>query len=149
WKAWMAQKNIPWPQLDSGELALDDDTFREMSRSYPAVALIRELRYALSKLRLSDLTVGRDHRNRTLLSAFQSKTGRNQPSNTAFIFGPAVWLRGLIKPEPGRAIAYVDWAQQEFGIAAALSSDNAMQAAYQSGDPYLAFAKQAGHIPPG
>jgi DNA polymerase I len=27
---------------------------------------------------------------------------------------------------------------------AALSGDPAMQAAYQSGDPYLAFAKQAG-----
>ncbi len=37
--------------------------------------------------------------------------------------------------------------QQEFGIAAALSGDTAMQAAYRSGDPYLAFAKQAGAIP--
>jgi DNA polymerase I len=56
-------------------------------------------------------------------------------------------LRGLIKPPPGYAIAYVDWSQQEFGIAAALSGDPAMQAAYQSGDCYLAFAKQAGAVP--
>jgi DNA polymerase-1 len=39
------------------------------------------------------------------------------------------------------------WSQQEFGIAAALSGDAAMQAAYRSGDPYLAFAKQAGAVP--
>jgi DNA polymerase I-like protein with 3'-5' exonuclease and polymerase domains len=58
-----------------------------------------------------------------------------------------VWLRGLIKPPPGHAVAYVDWSQQEFGIAAALSGDPAMQAAYRSGDPYLAFAKQAHAIP--
>jgi DNA polymerase I len=58
-----------------------------------------------------------------------------------------VWLRGLIKPPPGYAVAYVDWAQQEFGIAAALSGDHNMQTAYQSGDPYLAFAKQAGVLP--
>ena len=32
-------------------------------------------------------------------------------------------------------------------IAAALSGDAAMQAAYRSGDPYLAFAKQAGAVP--
>src|SRR5262249_48012560 len=64
-----------------------------------------------------------------------------------FIFGPSVWLRGLIKPPPGSAIAYIDWKQQEFGIAAALSGDQAMLAAYQSGDPYLAFAKQAGAVP--
>jgi DNA polymerase I len=53
----------------------------------------------------------------------------------------------LIKPPPGFGMAYVDWAQQEFGIAAALSGDPAMMAAYRSGDPYLAFAKQAGAAP--
>jgi DNA polymerase I-like protein with 3'-5' exonuclease and polymerase domains len=58
-----------------------------------------------------------------------------------------VWLRGLIKPPPGHAIAYVDWSQQEIGIAAALSGDRALQAAYQSGDCYLAFAKQAAAVP--
>jgi DNA polymerase I-like protein with 3'-5' exonuclease and polymerase domains len=41
----------------------------------------------------------------------------------------------------------VDWSQQEFGIAAALSGDEAMKVAYRSGDPYLAFAKQAGAVP--
>jgi DNA polymerase I-like protein with 3'-5' exonuclease and polymerase domains len=58
-----------------------------------------------------------------------------------------VWLRGLIKPPPGHGVAYVDWAQQEIGIAAALSGDSALQAAYESGDCYLAFAKQAGAVP--
>jgi DNA polymerase-1 len=83
-----------------------------------------------------------------MLSPFRAKTGRNQPSNSRFIFGPSTWLRGLIKPEPGRAVAYVDWSQQEFGIAASLSGDAAMMDAYQSGDPYLAFGKQAGRVPP-
>jgi DNA polymerase I-like protein with 3'-5' exonuclease and polymerase domains len=98
-------------------------------------------------MRLADLAVGSDGRNRTLLSPFRARTGRNQPSNTAFIFGPAVWLRFLIKPEAGTGLAYIDWSQQEFGIAAALSGDEAMLAAYESGDPYLAFAKQAGAVP--
>ena len=97
-----------------------------MARAYPIVAPLRELRYALSQMRLSDLAVGRDGRNRTLLSAFRARTGRNQPSNTKFIFGPSVWLRGLIQPPPGYGIAYIDWAQQEFGIAAALSRDPLM-----------------------
>jgi hypothetical protein len=114
---------------------------------YPEISPIRELRHALSQLRLADLAVGRDGRNRTLLSAFAAKTGRNAPSNSRFIFGPSVWLRGLIKPEPGRAIAYVDWSQQEFGIAAALSGDETMMAAYTSEDPYLTVGKQAGVIP--
>jgi hypothetical protein len=134
--------------LESGRLDLSDDAFREMSRAYPRVAPMRELRSALSELRLNDLAVGTDGRNRTLLSAFRSRTGRNQPSNTRFIFGPSVWLRGLIQPPPDCGAAYVDWSQQEFGIAAALSGDTAMQTAYASGDPYLMFAKQAGAVPP-
>jgi DNA polymerase-1 len=90
---------------------------------------------------------GSDGRNRTILSAFRARTGRNQPSNTKFVFGTSVWLRGLIKPPFGSGIAQIDWSQQEFGIAAALSGDANMLAAYQSDDPYLAFGKQAGLVP--
>lgn len=145
--AWLVRNNIPWPRLDSGALALDDNTFRDMSKAHPAVAPLRELRHTLGELRLNDLAVGSDGRNRCLLSAFASKTGRNQPSNSKFIFGPSCWLRALIQPVPGRAVAYIDWEQQEFGIAAALSGDGAMIDAYRSGDPYLTFAKQAGAVP--
>jgi len=145
---WLAAEWIPWPRLESGALALDDDTFRQMARTNPAVAPLRELRHSLGTMRLfSDLAVGGDGRNRCLLSPFRSITGRNQPSIARFIFGPSAWLRSLIHPEPGMAVAYVDWSQQEFGIAAALSSDPVMMDAYSSGDPYLAFAKQAGAVP--
>jgi DNA polymerase I len=114
---------------------------------HPEVAPIRELRHALGQLRLNSLAVGPDGRNRVLLSAFQARTGRNQPSNSQFIFGPACWLRPLIRPEPGKAIAYVDWSAQEIGIAAALSGDVEMQHAYSSGDPYLWLAKSGGYAP--
>lgn len=145
--AWLGRTGIPWPRLASGRLDLSDDAFRQGARAHLAVAPLRELRAALSEMRLSDLAVGRDGRNRTILSAFRARSGRNQPSNTRFIFGPSVWLRGLIQPPPGHGIAYIDWAQQEFGIAAALSGDASMLDAYCSGDPYLAFAKQAGAAP--
>ena len=144
---WLACQNIPWPQLPSGNLALDDATFKAMAQSYPILAPLRELRVTLSQMRLAELAVGADGRNRCLLSAFRARTGRNQPSNTRFVFGTAVWLRGLIKPRAGHGIAYIDLSQQEFGIAAALSGDPLMKEAYSSGDPYLAFAIQAGAIP--
>lgn len=147
WAAWLARNGIPWPRLVSGGLALDDNTFRDMARCYPQVMPMKELRATLGKMRLGDLAVGKDGRNRCVLSAFKSKTGRNQPSNSRFIFGPAVWLRGLIQPPDNYGLAYIDWSQQEFGIAAALSGDPLMQEAYLSGDPYLAFAKQAGAVP--
>jgi DNA polymerase family A len=147
WARFLAANGIPWPTLESGQLDLGDGTFRQMGKAHAIVAPYRELRSSLSDLRLNDLAVGSDARNRTILSTFAARTGRNAPSNSKFIFGPSVWLRGLIKPPPGYGIAYVDWSQQELGIAAALSGDAAMQAAYNSGDCYLAFAKQAGAVP--
>jgi len=149
WEEYLISQEIPWPRLASGRLDLCDDTFRAMARTHAQVAPIRELRAALSTMRLASLQVGDDGRNRCLLSPYRSQTGRNQPSNSKYIFGPSVWLRGLIRPKPGWGLAYVDWSQQEFGIAAALSGDTAMLEAYRSGDPYMAFAIQAGAVPPG
>ncbi len=145
---WIARQDCPWPTLPSGALALDDDTFREMAARYPAVEPLRQVRQMLGQLRKPDLAVGTDGRNRVLLSPFGTITGRNTPSNSRFIFGLPSWMRGLIRPEPGRALAYVDWSQQEFGIGAFLSGDVAMQRAYESGDPYLEFARLAGAVAP-
>ena len=148
WQHWLAANGIPWPTTDTGQLNLDPTTpSGRWRKAHPAVSPMRELRSALSDMRLADLAVGSDGRNRTILSAFQSRTGRCQPSNTKYIFGPSVWLRGLIQPPRGWGVAYLDWCQQEHGIAAVLSGDAAMQAAYLSGDPYLEFAKQAGAVP--
>ena len=144
---WLAVRDIAWPRTATGQPALDDDTFKEMAKSHSELEPLRQLRHALGQLRLHDLAVGADGRNRTLLSAFRSATGRNQPSNTKFIFGPAVWLRSLMRPEHNHGLAYIDFSQQEFAIAASLSNDPNMLAAYESGDPYLSFAVQAGAVP--
>ena len=149
WEKYLVAHDIPWPRLESGRLDLSDNAFRQMAKAYPVVSPVRELRSSLSELRLNDLAVGQDNRNRCILSVFRARSSRNAPSNSRFIFGPSVWLRGLIKPPPGFGLAYIDWSQQEFGIAAALSGDHAMQDAYISRDPYLAFAKQAGAVPEG
>jgi hypothetical protein len=146
--AYLARNNIPWPQTQTGRLSKEDKVFKQKAVTYPQLAPLRELLFALSKLKLNDLSVGGDERNRTILSAFRARTSRTQPSNSKYIFGPSVWLRGLIKPPEGCGVCYLDYSQQEFAIAARLSGDQAMMAAYLSGDPYLEFAKQAGGVPP-
>jgi hypothetical protein len=120
-----------------------------MARVHPELNDLHELRNTLGRFRLNSLTIGADGRNRTSLFPFKSKTSRNQPSNEKFLFGPATWMRGLIKPPPGFGAAYIDYAQQEWGIAAVLSGDHKMRDAYLSSDPYLTFAKQAGAVPEG
>jgi hypothetical protein len=145
---YLALRDIEWPRTPTGNLKTDADTFRNMSKVYPELIPLKELKFTIDQLKLKTLQVGDDRRNRCLISALGARTSRNTPSNSKFVFGPAVWMRGLIKPEPDTALAYVDWSQQEFGIAAALSGDLLMQKAYLSGDPYLEFAKQAGAVPP-
>ena len=146
-KQYLIRHDIPWPHLESGALALDDETFKAMARTYPQIQPLRELRKTLAELRLNKLAVGTDGRNRCMLSCYRTKTGRNAPSNSRFVFGLPAWARGLIKPRKGRAVGYLDYEQQEFGIAAALSGDSAMMDAYRSGDAYLEFARQAGTVP--
>ena len=130
----------------AGGSILGDDTFRDMARAYPAVSPLRELRSSLSGMRLSDLAVGRDGRNRTILSAFGARTGAtSRATRSSFsaerlatwidrtatrlwhclhrLGATGVWHRGRVVPR------------------------SRMQAAYLSGDPYLAFAKQAGAAP--
>jgi DNA polymerase I len=138
---------IPWPRLPSGALALDGDTFTEMARNHPKLRTLYELRSSLSELRLTNIAAGSDQRARCMLSAFQSKTGRNQPSATKFIFGPARWIRGLIREQEGRAVAYIDWSAQEIAIAAGLSGDECLANDYATGDLYLSFAKAVGLVP--
>lgn len=145
--AYLVREGIAWPRTPAGRLSLDRDTFSDMSKTYPQLAPLKELRHALSELRLEKLAVGSDGRNRTMLSPFGARTGRNTPGSTRFIFGPSVWLRGLIRPLAGKALAYIDWSSQEVAIAAALSGDVALLESIRSGDPYLAFAVRAGLVP--
>ena len=120
-----------------------------MSLKHSEVEPIKEIRKTLNQFREVSLALDPEGRSRCFLAPFSSLTSRNQPSTSKFIFGFAKWFRFLIKPEVGKAIAYLDWSQQEFGIAAALSGDRAMIEAYRSGDPYMAFAIQAKAAPEG
>jgi hypothetical protein len=133
-----------WRRLESGALDETDQAFREMAGKYPQIEQLRELRYSLSKLRLHDLSVGRDGRNRASLWAYGTKTARNAPSAGHYIFGPAKWIRHLITPPLGRALVHRDYCQQEVRIAAVLSGDNALLQACESGDVYLGIAWQLG-----
>ena len=145
---YLDREDIAWPRLDTGRLKMDRDTFSSISKRRPQIRELHELRKTLAELRSINLSVGPDGRNRTLLSPFSSKTGRNQPSTSKFIYGAPKWVRSLIKPEEGFAVAYVDWSSQEIAIAAALSGDSRLWEAYASGDPYMTFAIQAGLAPP-
>ncbi|KIF65879.1 hypothetical protein HY68_38940 [Streptomyces sp. AcH 505] len=144
---YLRHRNRPWPRTERGRLALDIDTLDRQASIWPDLKPLYQLRRILN-VRLPDLPVGHDGRCRTSLSPFRSKTSRNQPSTTRFPFGLAKDLRCLIKPPKGYGLAYIDFSAQENCIAAGLSGDERLVAAYQGGDPYLAFGKDIGMMPP-
>jgi DNA polymerase family A len=143
---YLVEHHIPWPQLPSGQLELKEETFEDQARIDPRLRPLYELRASLGTMRLTGFEIGSDSRTRCMLSAFQSITGRNQPSSTKFVFGPARWMRGLIREKEGRALAYIDWSTQEVAIAAALSGDERLMEACRD-DPHLSFAKEVGLAP--
>lgn len=138
-----------WPRTNTGQLSTSEETFEAMSLAHPdTIAPIAKLHKLMPKVGVSKLAVGPDGRNRAALKAFGQLAGRNNPSLGEFIFGHPSPLRALITPASGWALSYIDWERQEFGIVAALSGDAQMLADYNSGDPYMAFAKRAGRVPP-
>jgi DNA polymerase I-like protein with 3'-5' exonuclease and polymerase domains len=145
-EALLNRHEIAWPRTETGQLSLEEKVFRAGCEVNPWLHPLRELRDFLGKLSLETLRIGQDGRNRAALMPFVAKTGRNAPRG--FIYAPGRWVRHLIKPEPGTALAYVDWSLQEWAIAAALSGDTEMLAVLDSGDMYLEFAKMAGWAPP-
>jgi hypothetical protein len=150
---WLDKRGLlsVWSKTAAGNVRTDKATFSDFKHLHNELPTLSALKSALSSLRLNGYNVGCDGRNRCMLSPFGSQTGRNQPSNKRFIFGGPGWIRRLIKPDKGMAIAYLDYSQQEFAIAAVLSGDKNMMDAYWGPleDPYMAFAIQAGAAPSG
>jgi DNA polymerase I len=146
WAAFIERNGLSWTRTEAGAYSEEDEVFREMEGLYPFVGPLRELRYSLSKLKLSNLRVGSDGRNRCPAWAYGTKTARNAPSATGYVFGPAKWIRMNVAPPPGRALIHRDYCQQEVRIAGLLSGDAELLAACESGDVYLGVAGQLGFL---
>ena len=143
---YLKAEGIPWPLTEDGRLSTQAKVFEDMTKSHPQLEGLRQLRHVRDKMRSVELAVGGDNRNRTVLWPYKAKSGRTQPAASQWIFSPAVFLRNLIEPREGRALAYVDYSSMEFLIAAAKSRDPLMLKFYEN-DPYLSFAKRVGAAP--
>lgn len=90
---------------------------------------------------------GNDCHVRPYFGIFGTQTGRNAAKAKTFPLAMSSWLRCIINPKPNEFIIGADFSQQEVYVAAILSQDKNLLNAYNSGDVYLAFAKQAGLVP--
>jgi hypothetical protein len=138
-----------WKLTPSGLPKLEAEYLKSLALMIPAVGELREALKSLVTLNSRDLRLlEKDGYIKPKTFAFTSKTGRNglKPKE-GYLLNLPKWLRYIIWPHPGMVFVGFDWSQQEIAIAAALSGDEKLLAAYKSGDIYLALGKMAGAIP--
>lgn len=149
----VAEGGYDWERTESGYLKLDKDYFKAQAQRYPTLEPLYQIRNLIRSLTGTDLRpLVVDGYVKPPIFTFSQKTGRNSPKpSQGFVLNLPPWLRTMIKPKTGRVFVGADWAQQEIAIAAGLSGDEALLAAYNNpeGDVYLALAKMAGVVPPG
>jgi DNA polymerase-1 len=139
---WLRNAGVTaWPRLDSGQLDLGGDAFRMMYHM-PGIEGLHALRDSLRVIQGAKLPIGRDGRNRPSLFPFGTATGRNAHAKS--LYNAHAGLRSFMVFPPDRIGVYLDWRTQEIAIAAALSGDLALQAAYRTGDVYYALARISG-----
>lgn len=139
---WLVSTGVQtWPRLESGALQIDSDAFRLMYH-VPGIEKLHALRDSLGVIVRAKLPIGRDGRNRPSLFPFCTATGRNAHARS--LYNAHAGMRSFMVAPPGTTMVYLDWRTQEVGIAAALSGDPALIAAYNSGDIYHALAFMCG-----
>lgn len=144
------KSGIPWPRSDTGRFRHDKDTLKDAAQAYGEPwGCVYELVRSIAEGAVDGLKLGSDGRLYAAPKPFMTLTGRAAPSTSEFLFLGPKWIRSFLQPPPGHSILQFDWSNQEYAIAAALSRDPAMMAAYDAGDPYLEFAKLAGAVPAG
>ena len=147
---------IGWRKTAAGKFSTDSDYLKEMDDG----GLIHEFRKHMDRLKcLKSLTpekdgtykidrfIGCDFKQRPNFNPYGTKTGRNAPSATSFLFLMPKWMRLLVNPRKGRYICDLDAHSEEVAIAAALYNDENKREVYRSADVYMKYAQLAGAYP--
>ena len=143
-----------WPRTSRGAFSQESAVisanrhYPQIEAFYQTIKLLNSIKHMSPKNAKSIWSViGQDNRCRFAQRPFTSQTGRNQPKGSQCPLLMSNWLRCIIRPAKGKLITGIDFGSQEFLVGAALSDDENMLDAYNSGDPYLYFAKAAGAVP--
>jgi hypothetical protein len=147
--------DIPVPRTAATKIpSAKLSTLARLTRDYPnsQLGLFEEVQRTRMQLRECAPPIGADNRLRAWFALFWTITSRAAPPTNEYIYNLPAWMRALMMADPGWALACLDWASMEFGLAAALSGCSNMTAFYRAGDDpghdtYLELAKAVGAAP--
>lgn len=157
-RTWVTEQKKPhWRMTDKGKVSISKDAFADWYDSESEGFAGAYCRYLKTKQSLNGFMpnskkkfedfVGSDNRVRPFMGIYGAQSSRSQPASAGFIPLKSHWMRNFIESPKGLAMVGIDYASQEFLLAAIISQDEGMMDAYESGDVYLAFAKAAGLAP--
>lgn len=157
-RAWVTEQGKPyWRKTNTGKISISKDAFKDWYDSESEGFGGAFCRYLKTKQSLNGFLpgskkkfedfVGSDGRVRPYFGIYGAQSSRSQPGAAGFIPLKSHWMRNFIEAPTGKALVGIDYASQEFLLAAIITQDQAMVDAYASGDVYLTFAKSAGLAP--
>jgi DNA polymerase-1 len=129
--------------LRDGQLSTEDNVLEPIEHLHPAIRAFRQharYRRLASEQWISGALLGADGRIHPRHTQLGAATGRNSCS-TPNLAGIGRVLRPIVVAPAGRALVELDYAQIEVGVAAAHNRDDALIAAFNSGDVYAAMAQ--------
>jgi putative DNA primase/helicase len=142
--AWLEKNEITgWNMARPTTYSRKEEDIEAYAGVHPLLKQYRDLYFALKDFKNFTLGIGSDGRVHNSNCPFGTITGRNKP-NGGFIFSLSKWFRWLIRAPEGCAIIHFDFSVMEFAIAAYLSGDQNMIAAYESKDVHQTNADNLG-----
>lgn len=146
-----------WKKTAAGAYSADDNYLKELDDGSGIVHDIRKHKDVMKAMKTLtpekdgsykiDRFIGDDMRQRPNFNPFGTKTGRNAPSATSFVFLMPKWMRLLVNPKEGTYICDLDAHSEEVAIAAALYNDDNKRDVYNSADVYMRYAQLCGAYP--
>jgi DNA polymerase I len=130
--------------MRNGKPTTKDQVLEQIERLDPIVTDLRRYRryaHMLADRLFEGVLIGSDGRLHPEHRHFGAETGRASCS-APNIVGISKTFRPIVTAPPGRAIIELDYVQIEVGICAAEHHDDALIAAFNSGDVYAAVAQR-------
>ena len=125
----------------------DDDPINQFRKHKDKLSSAK----ALSKDETGEVAImkyiGSDNRQRPNYNPFGTKTGRNAPSATSYLFLPPKYLRAMVNPDEGSELTDIDIHAEEIGVAASVFNDDVKREGYLKPCFYMFYAQKAGAYP--
>jgi len=135
-----------WPQTPTGRPSTTSDDLKTFRHQHPAIDAAYRLTNFDSFLSQDfGARVDRDGHLRCSILPLAQRTGRNSTSSPNLMGIPGE-MRPLLLPDDGCRFLHFDFSQQEPGVAAYLSSDQALLRDFALGDVYINAGNRLGVI---